>query len=162
MSYTLSPPSHFSIFTPPHLVAEYRFARFQTPQLHIGLVRFHQKMDTRILKHRGAAPKLMEGNFQARGLTTLEGPKLCSTNRMVYLFQIWPYETQVRSINLTNSFMYRDYRRYLRRSRIGFPYRDLPLYTSSLCLSLKLWDHSSCTLSSYSCFISTSRIFPRA
>ena len=35
---------------PPHLVAEYRFARFQTPRLHIGLVRFHQKMDTRIFK----------------------------------------------------------------------------------------------------------------
>ena len=26
---------------PPHLVAEFRFARFQTPQLHISLVRFH-------------------------------------------------------------------------------------------------------------------------
>ena len=50
---------------PPHLVAEFRFARFQTPRLHIGLVRFHQKMDTRIFKFRGAAPKLVEGNFQA-------------------------------------------------------------------------------------------------
>ena len=34
----------------PHLVAEFRFARFQTPRLHIGLVRFHQKMDMRIFK----------------------------------------------------------------------------------------------------------------
>ena len=34
----------------PHLVAEYRFARYQTPRLHIGLVRFHQKMDTRMFK----------------------------------------------------------------------------------------------------------------
>ena len=50
---------------PPHLVAEYRFARFQTPQLHLGLVRFHQRMDTRIFKFRGAAPELVEGNFQA-------------------------------------------------------------------------------------------------
>ena len=78
---------------PPHLVAEYRFARFQTPQLHIGLVRFHQKMDTRIFKFRGAAPKLVEGNFQARGLTTLEGPELCGANHVVYPFQIRPCET---------------------------------------------------------------------
>ena len=49
---------------PPHLVAEYRFARFQTPRLHIGLVQFHQKMDTRIFKFRGVAPELVEGNFQ--------------------------------------------------------------------------------------------------
>ena len=50
---------------PPHLVAEYRFVRFQTPRLHIGLVRFHQKMDTRTFKFRGTAPELVEGNFQA-------------------------------------------------------------------------------------------------
>ena len=49
----------------------------------------------------------MEGNFQARGLTTLEGPELCSANRMVYPFQIRPCETRVRSMHLTNSFMYR-------------------------------------------------------
>ena len=70
----------------PHLVAEYRFARYQTPRLHIGLVRFHQKMDTRTFKFQGTAPELMEGNFQARGLTTLEGPKLHGTNRVVYTF----------------------------------------------------------------------------
>ena len=34
----------------PHLVAKFRFVRFQTPRLHIGLVRFHQKMDTRTFK----------------------------------------------------------------------------------------------------------------
>ena len=66
----------------PHLVAEFCFARYQTPRLHIGLVRFHQKMDTRIFKFRGTAPELMEGNFQARGLTTLEGPELCSANHV--------------------------------------------------------------------------------
>ena len=92
---------------PPHLVVEYRFARFQTPRLHIGLVRFHQKMDTRTFKFRGAAPELVEGNFQARGLTTLEGPELCGANHVVYPFQIRPCETRVRSMHLTNSFMYR-------------------------------------------------------
>ena len=92
---------------PPHLVVEFRFARFQTPRLHIGLVRFHQKMDTRTFKFRGAAPELVEGNFQSRGLTTLEGPELCGANRVVYPFQIRPCETQVRSMHLTNSFMYR-------------------------------------------------------
>ena len=92
---------------PPHLVAEYRFARFQTPRLHIGLVRFHQKMDTRMFKFRGTAPKLVEGNFQARGLTTLKGPELCNANHVVYPFQIRPCETKVRSMHLTNSFMYR-------------------------------------------------------
>ena len=35
---------------PLHLVAEFCFARYQTPRLHIGLVRFHQKMDTRMFK----------------------------------------------------------------------------------------------------------------
>ena len=69
-----------------HLIAELRFARYQTPRLHIGLARFHQKMDTRIFKFRGAVLELMEDNFQARGLTTLEGPELCRTNRMVSLF----------------------------------------------------------------------------
>ena len=49
----------------PHLVFEFRFTRFQTPQLHIGLVRFHQKMDTRMFKFRGVAPELVEGNFQS-------------------------------------------------------------------------------------------------
>ena len=49
----------------------------------------------------------MEGNFQARGLTTLEGPELCNVNRMVYPFQIQPCKTRVRSMHLTNSFMYR-------------------------------------------------------
>ena len=73
---------------PPHLVAEYCFARFQTPLLHIGLVRFHQKLDTRMFKFRGAAPELVEGNFQARGLPTLEGPELCEANCVVYPFQI--------------------------------------------------------------------------
>ena len=92
---------------PPHLAAEFRFARFQTLRLHIGLVRFHQKMDTRIFKSQGAELELMEGNFQARGLTTLEGPKKSRTNRVVYPFQIGPCETQVRSMHLTNSFMYR-------------------------------------------------------
>ena len=92
---------------PPHLVAEYHFARFQIPRLHIGLVRFHQKMDMRMFKYRGTAPELVEGNFQARGLTTLEGPELCSANHVVYPFQIRPCETQVRSMHLTNSFMYR-------------------------------------------------------
>ena len=91
----------------PHLVAEYHFARFQTPRLHIGLVQFHQKIDTRIFKFQGAAPELMEGNFQAQGLTTLEGPELCNANHLVYPFQIRPCETRVRSMHLTNSFMYR-------------------------------------------------------
>ena len=50
---------------PPHLVAEFCFARFQTPQLHTGLVWFHQKLDTRMFKFQGAAPEFMEGNFQA-------------------------------------------------------------------------------------------------
>ena len=77
----------------PHLMAEFCFARYQTPQLHIGLVRFHQKMDTRMFKFQGMVPELVEGNFQARGLTTLEGLELCSTNCVVYPFQIWPYET---------------------------------------------------------------------
>ena len=72
---------------PPHLAAEFRFARYQTPRLHIGLVRFHQKMDTRIFKIQGTVPELMEVNVQARGLTTLEGPELCRTNRMVYLYE---------------------------------------------------------------------------
>ena len=72
----------------PYLAAEFRFARFQTPQLHIGLVRFHQKMDTRMFQFLGAVLELMEGNFQTRGQTTLEGLELCSTNRMVYLFRI--------------------------------------------------------------------------
>ena len=92
---------------PPHLVAKYHFARFQTPQLHIGLVWFHQKLDTRMFKFRGAAPELVEGNFQARGLPTLKGPELCNVNRMVCPFQIRPCETRVRSMHLTNSFMYR-------------------------------------------------------
>ena len=92
---------------PPHLVAEFHFTRFQTPQLHIGLVRFHQKMDTRMFKFRGAAPELVEGNFQAQGLTTLEGPELCSVNCAVHPFQIRPCETRVRSMHLTNLFMYR-------------------------------------------------------
>ena len=92
---------------PPHLVAEFHFVRFQTPQLHVGLVRFHQKLDTRMFKFRGAAPKLIEGNFQARGLQTLEGPELCNANHVVYPFQIRPCETRVRSMHLTNSFMYR-------------------------------------------------------
>ena len=48
-----------------HLMTEYRFARYQTPRLHIGLVRFHQKMDMRMFQFRGAVPELMEGNFQA-------------------------------------------------------------------------------------------------
>ena len=82
--------------------------RFQTPRLHIGLVWFHQKMDTRMFQFLGAVLELMEGNFQTRGQTTLEGLELCSTNRMVYLFWIWPYEIQVRSLHLTNSFMYRN------------------------------------------------------
>ena len=63
-------------------------------------------MDTRIFKFRGVAPELMEGNFQARGLTTLEGPELCRTNRVVYQFQIRPCETQERSLHL-NSFTHR-------------------------------------------------------
>ena len=73
---------------PPHLAAEFRFTRFQTPRLHIGLVRFHQKMDTRMFKFRGTVLELMEDNFQARGLTNLEGLELCRMNRMVYLFRI--------------------------------------------------------------------------
>ena len=40
-----------------------------------------------IFKFLGAALELMEDNFQARGLTTLEGPELCRTNRMIYLFR---------------------------------------------------------------------------
>ena len=71
-----------------HLMAEYRFTRHQTPRLHIGLVQFHQKIDTRMFKFRGTIPELMEGNFQARGQTTLEGLELCSTNRVVYPLQI--------------------------------------------------------------------------
>ena len=35
---------------PLHLVAEYRFVRFQPPQLHAGLVQFHQKLDMRMFK----------------------------------------------------------------------------------------------------------------
>ena len=50
---------------PPHLVAKFCFTRFQTPQLHTGLVWFHQKLDTRMFKFQGAAPEFMEGNFQA-------------------------------------------------------------------------------------------------
>ena len=73
---------------PPHLVAEFHFARFQTPQLHAGLVQFHQKLDTRMFKFWGAAPELVEGNFQAQGLQTLKGPELCNANHMVYPFQI--------------------------------------------------------------------------
>ena len=72
---------------PPYLAAEFRFARYQTPRLHIGLLRFHQKMDTRMFQFLDAALELVEGNFQARGLTTLEGPELCRTNRMVYLYE---------------------------------------------------------------------------
>ena len=49
----------------------------------------------------------MEGNFQARGLPTLEGPELLEANRVVYPFQIRPCETRVRSLHLTNSFMYK-------------------------------------------------------
>ena len=60
-----------------------------------------------MFKFRGAAPELVEGNFQAQGLQTLEGPKLCRANRVVYPFQIRPCETRVRSLHLTNSFMYR-------------------------------------------------------
>ena len=121
---------------PPHLVAEYRFARFQTPRLHIGLVRFHQKMDTRIFKFLGAALELMEDNFQTRGLTTLEGLELCSTNRVVYPFQIGPCETQVRSMHLTNSFMYRKETITAAYEGAGWvlSHRDLS-HTSSLCSS---------------------------
>ena len=90
----------------PHLVAEFRFTRFQTPQLHTRLVWFHQKLDTRMFKFQGAAPELMEGNFQAQGLQTLEGPELCNANHMIYPVQIRPCETKVRSMHLTNSFMY--------------------------------------------------------
>ena len=43
-------------------------------------------MDMRTFKFRGVAPELMEGNFQARGLTTLEGPELCGANHVVYPF----------------------------------------------------------------------------
>ena len=49
----------------------------------------------------------MEGNFQAQGLQTLEGPELCNVNHVVYPFQIQPCKTRVRSMHLTNSFMYR-------------------------------------------------------
>ena len=49
----------------------------------------------------------MEGNFQARGLQTLKGPELCGANCVVYPFQIRPCKTRVRSMHLTNSFMYR-------------------------------------------------------
>ena len=93
-------------------------------------------MDTRKFQFLGAVLELMEGNFQARGLTTLEGLELCSTNRVVYFFQIRPCETQVRSMHLTNSFMYRkkkDYHRCLQRSWLGVPHRDLLLHISSSC-----------------------------
>ena len=138
---------------PPHLVAEFRFTRFQTPRLHTGLVRFHQKMDTRIFKSWGTAPEFMEGNFQARGLTNLEGLELCRMNRMVYLFRIWPYEIQVRSLHLTNSFMYRNETITAAYEGAGWVLSHWDLsHTSSLCLSSRFWNHSSCTLSSYSCF----------
>ena len=91
---------------PPHLVAEYHFTRYQTPQLHIGLVQFHQKMDMRMFKFRGAPPELVEGNFQAQGLTTLEDPELCSANCVVYPFQIQACKTRVRSMHLTNSWAF--------------------------------------------------------
>ena len=91
----------------PHLVAEFHFARFQTPQLHNSLVQFHQKLDMRMFKFQGAAPKLVEGNFQAWGLQTLEGPEPCGANCMVYPFQIRPCETRARSMHLINLFMYR-------------------------------------------------------
>ena len=106
--------------------------RFQIPRLHIGLVRFHQKMDTRIFKLRGLAPKLMEGNFQARELTTLEGLELCRTNRVVYPFQIRPCEIQVRSLHLTNSFMYRKetFAAAYEGAGWAFPHRELLLHTS--------------------------------
>ena len=49
----------------PHLVAEFHFVRFRTPQLHQDLVWFHQKLDMRMFKSRGTALELVEGNFQA-------------------------------------------------------------------------------------------------
>ena len=67
-------------------MAEYHLIRFQTPRLHNDLVRFHLRMDTRIFKFRGVVLELMEDNFQARGLTTLEGLELYSMNRVVYPF----------------------------------------------------------------------------
>ena len=50
-----------------HLVAEFHFARFQTPQLHTGLVRFHQKMDMRIFKFRGAHQNLWKATSKLEG-----------------------------------------------------------------------------------------------
>jgi hypothetical protein len=47
------------------------------------------------------------GNHQVRGLPTLESCELQSAFRVVFPVQIRPCETQVRSLHLINSFMYR-------------------------------------------------------
>ena len=60
-----------------------------------------------MFKFQGVAPELMEGNFQAQGLQTLEGPELCGVNHVVYPFQIRPCKTRVRLMHLIISFMYK-------------------------------------------------------
>jgi hypothetical protein len=90
---------------PPHLVAEYRFARFQDPLLE-GTNKFHLPMDTRMFKTYGTEVPIA-GNHQVRGLPVLEGRELQNACRVVFPFQIRPYETSVRSLHMINSFMYR-------------------------------------------------------
>ena len=114
--------------------------RYQTPRLHIGLVRFHQKMDTRMFQFLDAVLELMEDNFQARGLTTLEGPELCRTNHMVSLFLNITMRdpSKIYASYLFVHVQKRDYHRCLRRSRLDFSHRDLIFNTSSSCLSSKI------------------------
>jgi hypothetical protein len=89
----------------PHLVAEYRFARFQDPLLK-GTNKFHLPMDIQMFKTYGAEVPIM-GNHQVRGLPTLEGRELQTAHHVVFPFQIRPCETRVRSLQMINSFMYR-------------------------------------------------------
>jgi hypothetical protein len=90
---------------PPHLVAEYRFARFQDPLLE-GTNKFHLPMDTRMFKTYGAEVPIA-GNHQVRGLPALEGHELQTACCVVFPFQIRPCETRARSLQMINSFMYR-------------------------------------------------------
>jgi hypothetical protein len=47
------------------------------------------------------------GNHQVRGLPSLKGRELQSACHVVFPFQIRPCETQVRSLQMINSLMYR-------------------------------------------------------
>ena len=94
---------------PPHLVAEYRFARFQTWRQNRPVHLFDEKIDSRMFKFRGAEPDLVDGTFQTPTLDRLHGPELLNANRVVYPIQIRPCETKVKyAPYLTNSYMFRN------------------------------------------------------